>query len=185
MVITARVEAMEWIENDGDDYIFGLAGNAVLDAMVAKNRRQSTLSSRPKADSRSCAPMRASPTRRVAGKRPRKVVGAAGVFVAAGLRGETTSTGMRQEVDNPLCRHLAQRLGAVPLRGRLLPAAGQMENLIKLHKAQLASDRMVVSQGATANQVRLRAPTTAAFWFDAWRARPPRFFRRQTRLRDR
>jgi hypothetical protein len=39
---------------------------------------------------------------------------------------------------------------------------GQMENLIKLHKAQLASDRMSC-HNATANQVRL-AFLTAAFW---------------------
>src|ERR1700674_2630276 len=39
---------------------------------------------------------------------------------------------------------------------------GQMENLIKLHKAQLASDRMSC-HSATANQVRL-ALHTAAFW---------------------
>ena len=39
---------------------------------------------------------------------------------------------------------------------------GQMENLIKLHKAQLASDRMW-SRSATANQVRL-VLHTAAFW---------------------
>src|SRR5216683_8397599 len=31
-----RVEAMEWAEDDGDDYIFGLAGNAALDAFVAE-----------------------------------------------------------------------------------------------------------------------------------------------------
>src|SRR5579864_5064145 len=31
-----RVEAMEWAENDGDDYIFGLPGNAALDAQVAE-----------------------------------------------------------------------------------------------------------------------------------------------------
>src|SRR5262245_4460874 len=31
-----RVEAMEWAENNGADYIFGLQGNAVLDAIVAK-----------------------------------------------------------------------------------------------------------------------------------------------------
>jgi hypothetical protein len=37
-----------------------------------------------------------------------------------------------------------------------------MENLIKLHKAQLASDRMSC-HNATANQVRL-ALHTAAFW---------------------
>jgi hypothetical protein len=30
-----RVEAMEWAENDGADYIFGLPGNAMLDALVA------------------------------------------------------------------------------------------------------------------------------------------------------
>src|ERR1700676_2815339 len=31
-----RVEAMEWAENDGEDYIFGLPGNAVLDAQVTE-----------------------------------------------------------------------------------------------------------------------------------------------------
>src|SRR5260370_42503689 len=39
---------------------------------------------------------------------------------------------------------------------------GQMENLIKLHKAQLASDR-TSCHAATANQVRL-VLHTAAFW---------------------
>src|SRR5580698_9370884 len=31
-----RVEAMEWAENDGSDYIFGLAGNPALDALMAE-----------------------------------------------------------------------------------------------------------------------------------------------------
>jgi hypothetical protein len=31
-----RVEAMEWAEDNNTDYIFGLAGNAVLDALVAE-----------------------------------------------------------------------------------------------------------------------------------------------------
>ena len=39
---------------------------------------------------------------------------------------------------------------------------GQMENMIKLHKAQMASDRMSC-HSATANQVRL-ALHTAAYW---------------------
>jgi hypothetical protein len=39
---------------------------------------------------------------------------------------------------------------------------GQMENLVKLHKAQLASNRMSC-HSATANQVRL-VLHTAAFW---------------------
>src|SRR6516164_9875776 len=42
---------------------------------------------------------------------------------------------------------------------------GQMENLIKLHKAQLASDR-TSCHSATANQVRL-VLHTAAFWLMA------------------
>src|SRR5215468_11793531 len=31
-----RVEAMDWAEDNGTDYIFGLGGNAVLDARVAE-----------------------------------------------------------------------------------------------------------------------------------------------------
>jgi hypothetical protein len=31
-----RVEAMEWAENNDADYIFGLAGNSSLDALVAE-----------------------------------------------------------------------------------------------------------------------------------------------------
>jgi Transposase DDE domain group 1 len=31
-----RVEAMEWAEDNDTDYIFGLAGNAALDALVAE-----------------------------------------------------------------------------------------------------------------------------------------------------
>ena len=31
-----RVEAMEWAEDNDADYIFGLAGNAALDALVAE-----------------------------------------------------------------------------------------------------------------------------------------------------
>jgi DDE family transposase len=31
-----RVEAMEWAESSGEDYIFGLGGNAALDARLAE-----------------------------------------------------------------------------------------------------------------------------------------------------
>jgi hypothetical protein len=31
-----RVEAMEWADDNNADYIFGLAGNAVLDALLAE-----------------------------------------------------------------------------------------------------------------------------------------------------
>src|ERR1700719_3706239 len=75
--------------------------------------------------------------------------------------GETTSTGMRQEVD---IRYVVTSLkgAAQHLYEDVYCQRGQMENLIKLHKAQLASDRMSC-HSATANQVRL-ALHTAAFW---------------------
>jgi Transposase DDE domain group 1 len=75
--------------------------------------------------------------------------------------GETTSTGMRQEVD---IRYVVTSLKgtAQHLYEDVYCQRGQMENLIKLHKAQLASDRMSC-HSATANQVRL-ALHTAAFW---------------------
>jgi hypothetical protein len=67
----------------------------------------------------------------------------------------------RQEVD---IRYVATSLEGSPehLYENVYCQRGQMENLIKLHKAQLASDRMSC-HSATANQVRL-VLHTAAFW---------------------
>jgi hypothetical protein len=95
-------------KTDGADYIFGLPGNAPLDAMVAE-----------------------------------------------------TADSMRQEVD---IRYVVTSLkgSAQHLYENVYCHRGQMENLIKLHKAQLASDRMSC-HSATANQVRL-VLHTAAFW---------------------
>jgi hypothetical protein len=51
-----RVEAMEWAEDNGVDYIFGLAGNSTLDALVAETARsqadQRSLRSSPSSASR-------------------------------------------------------------------------------------------------------------------------------------
>ena len=68
---------------------------------------------------------------------------------------------MRQEVD---IRYVVTSLdgSAQHLYENIYCQRGQMENLIKLHKAQLASDRMSC-HSATANQVRL-VLHTAAFW---------------------
>ena len=68
---------------------------------------------------------------------------------------------MRQEVD---IRYVVTSLkgSAQHLYEKVYCQRGQMENLIKLHKAQLASDRMSC-HSATANQVRL-VLHTAAFW---------------------
>src|SRR6266705_2626317 len=92
--------------------------------------------------------------------RPRKVVARLECSLQPDA-GEITSTGMRQEVD---IRYVVTSLkgSAQHLYENVYCQRGQMENLIKLHKAQLASDRMSC-HSATANQVRL-VLHTAAFW---------------------
>jgi len=97
-------------------------------------------------------------------KRPRKVV----ARLECSLQPVDGETGMRQEVD---IRYVVTSLkgSAQHLYENVYCHRGQMENLIKLHKAQLASDRMSC-HSATANQVRL-VLHTAAFLADAWRAR--------------
>jgi hypothetical protein len=71
---------------------------------------------------------------------------------------------MRQEVD---ARYVVTSLAgdAQHLYENVYCQRGQMENLIKLHKAQLASDR-TSCHSAIANQVRL-VLHTAAFWLMA------------------
>jgi hypothetical protein len=88
-------------------------------------------------------------------RRPRKVVARLECSLQPG------DNGMRQEVD---IRYVVTSLkgSARHLYENVYCQRGQMENLIKLHKAQLASDRMSC-HSATANQVRL-VLHTAAFW---------------------
>jgi hypothetical protein len=154
-----RVEAMEWAEDDGADYIFGLAGNTTLDALVAGTadnlRFHHAKSSQTKLRTYASFTYQAG-----SWTRPRKVVARLECSLQPDA-GETTSTGMRQEVD---IRYVVTSLkgSAQHLYENVYCQRGQMENLIKLHKAQLASDRMSC-HSATANQVRL-ALHTAAFW---------------------
>ena len=154
-----RVEAMEWAEDNDSDYIFGLAGNAVLHALVAQTadnlRFRHALSRREKLRTFTSFMYQAS-----SWKRPRKVVARLECSLQPDA-GETTSTGMRQEVD---IRYVVTSLEGTArhLYENVYCQRGQMENLIKLHKAQLASDRMSC-HSATANQVRL-VLHTAAFW---------------------
>ena len=154
-----RVEAMEWAEDNDTDYIFGLPGNAVLDALVAKTaddlRFHHAQSRQEKVRTFASFTYRAS-----SWKRPRKVVARLECSLQPD-EGATTSTGMRQEVD---IRYVVTSLkgSAQHLYENVYCRRGQMENLIKLHKAQLASDRMSC-HSATANQVRLSFHT-AAFW---------------------
>jgi hypothetical protein len=154
-----RVEAMEWAENNGADYIFGLQGNPVLDAMVAKTadnlRFHHAKSRQEKVRTYTSFRYQAS-----SWKRPRKVVARLECSLQPD-EGGIPSNGMRQEVD---IRYVVTSLkgSAQYLYEDVYCQRGQMENLIKLHKAQLASDRMSC-HSATANQVRL-ALHTAAYW---------------------
>jgi hypothetical protein len=152
----ARLEAMEWAENNDADYIFGLAGNVALDALVAETalnlRFHHAMSSNPKLRTFASFSYQAGSWRR-----PRKVV----ARLECSLQPAPGGTGMRQEVD---IRYVVTSLKGSPrhLYENVYCQRGQMENLIKLHKAQLASDRMSC-HSATANQVRL-VLHTAAFW---------------------
>jgi hypothetical protein len=151
-----RVEAMDWAEDNATDYIFGLAGNAPLDVLVAEAadnlRFHHAMSSEAKLRTFASFTYRAHSWRR-----PRKVV----ARLECSLQPIAGETGMRQEVD---IRYVVTSLegSAQHLYEKVYCQRGQMENLIKLHKTQLASDRMSC-HSATANQVRL-VLHTAAFW---------------------
>src|ERR1700675_1133592 len=151
-----RAEAMEWGGDKDADYIFGLAGNTALDALVAETadnlRFHHAISSKAKLRTFASFTYKAG-----SWKRPRKVV----ARLECSLQPVTGETGMRQEVD---IRYVVTSLdgSAQHLYENVYCQRGQMENLIKLHKAQLASDRMSC-HSATANQVRL-VLHTAAFW---------------------
>jgi Transposase DDE domain group 1 len=155
-----RVEAMEWVEDNGADYIFGLAGNSALDAQVAETadnlRFHHANSSQAKLRTYASFMYQAG-----SWTRPRKVVARLECSLQPDTAADATSTGMRQEVD---IRYVVTSLkgSAQHLYDDVYCQRGQMENLIKLHKAQLASDRMSC-HSATANQVRL-VLHTAAFW---------------------
>ena len=171
-----RVEAMDGAEDDGEDYIFGLAGNTVLDALTAQAalilRCRHAMSRKPKLRTYTSFMYQAG-----SWKRPRKVV----ARLECSLQPVPGETGMRQEVD---IRYVVTSLkgSARHLYENVYCQRGQAENLIKLHKAQLASDRMSC-HSATANQVR---PPHRRVLADARRVcrDPQREPARQVRVRD-
>jgi hypothetical protein len=173
-----RVEAMEWAENNDADYIFGLAGNAALDALVAETalnlRFHHAMSSKAKLRTFASFMYQAGSWRR-----PRKVV----ARLECSLQPVPGETGMRQEVD---IRYVVTSLkgSAQHLYENVYCQRGQMENLIKLHKAQLASERMFVSQRD--RQSSAPRPPHCRVLADAWRARrhPADKPARQCRVRD-
>jgi len=153
----ARPEAMDWCEQNSVDYIFGLAGNAVLHARV-----------RAIADDL-CV------RRAEAGEDKRRTWNA---FVYAARRWinerhvvarlEATSLGLD-------VRYVVTTLAgaAEHLYETVYCARGQAENFIKLHKAQLASDR-TSCRSPNANQFRLILHTAAYWLLLTLRAAAPR-----------
>jgi Transposase DDE domain group 1 len=154
-----RTEALDWCDANGTGYIFGLAGNAVLDREVAglseQLRFMHAQSNVPK--------MRyyTSFEHRVGSwSRSRRVI----ARIEASMQPDPTPDNpdaMRQEID---VRFVVTSLegDAQRLYEGVYCQRGEAENLIKLHKAQLASDRTSCTS-AVGNQIRLML-TTAAFW---------------------
>lgn len=142
-----RPEVMAWCEANGVDYILGLPGNAVLDRLVE-----------PMADD--VRVRRAEAQAPVVRRHTETRYGAKSWHcarrVAARIEATTKGLDIRYVVTN------IARGSAEWLYDTLYCARGQAENLIKLHKTQLASDR-TSCRSPLANQVRL-VLHTAAYW---------------------
>lgn len=154
-----RAEALDWCDGNGIGYIFGFPGNSVLDKEVAEAsdhlRFWHALSEAPKERCYKALWYKAG-----SWSAPRRVI----ARIEASMHPDPTPAdpnAMRQEID---VRYVVTSLDGDPERlyEGVYCQRGQAENLIKLHKAQLASDR-TSCHSATANQVRLTL-ATAAFW---------------------
>jgi hypothetical protein len=143
----ARPEAMTWCENNGIDYIFGLSGTKPL----ARKVDEVADDIRTRRAIENLAVLRGYAETRHKAKswdRERRTV----------ARIEATKLGLD-------IRFVVTSLNvgsAEWIYDSLYCARGQAENLIKLHKTQLASDR-TSCRSALANQVRL-VLHTAAYW---------------------
>jgi hypothetical protein len=142
----ARPEAMEWCEENGVDYIFGLAGNNVLHAEIRAAADELCVCRAETGEEK----RRTWTTLTYAAKswaRPRRVI----------ARLEASTRGFDARYIVTTLRGSAERLYET-----VYCARGQAENFIKLHKTQLASDR-TSCRSPIANQFRL-VLHTAAYW---------------------
>jgi hypothetical protein len=143
----ARPEVMEWCDENGIDFVFGLAGNDVLRRLIE-----------PMADD--VRVRRAEANAAVIRRYTETRYGAKSWTVDRRViaRIEATTQGLDSRYVVTSFAHGS----AEWLYDSLYCARGQAENLIKLHKSQLASDR-TSCRSPLANQVRL-VLHTAAYW---------------------
>jgi hypothetical protein len=142
-----RHEAMAWCEANGVDYIFGLGGNDVLDRLVDVTADDVRVR-RAEGDS----PVVRQYAETSYGAKSWKCLRR----VAARIEATCNGLDIRYVVTN------IARGSAEWLYDTLYCERGQAENLIKMHKSQLASDR-TSCRAPLANQVRLLLHT-AAYW---------------------
>jgi len=138
---------MEWCDENGVDFIFGLPGNAVLDRLV--DEAADDIRTRRALDQKPCLRGFAETSYRAKSwNTDRRAV----------ARIEATTKGL----DIRFVVTSFKTGSAEHIYETLYCARGQAENLIKLHKAQLASDR-TSCRSPLANQMRLILHT-AAYW---------------------
>jgi hypothetical protein len=143
-----RWEAMEWCEQNGVQYVFGLQKNKALDALV-------------KAEAAAVDARWAAAPGLAALRDYTETLYAAETWTSRRrvvARIEATYQGLDTRYVVTNVRHCAAQW----LYDSLYCARGQAENLIKRHKSQLASDR-TSCRSPLANQMRLTLHT-AAYW---------------------
>lgn len=164
-----RAEALDWCDDNSVGYIFGFPGNSILAAETAAAaehlRFWHALSDASKSRCYKAFDYQAG-----SWSAPRRVI----ARIEASLQDDPTPTqpeGKRVEID---IRYVVTTLegDAERLYEGVYCQRGQAENLIKLHKAQLASDR-TSCHSATANQVRLMLHSAAFALMHTVRAAVP------------
>ena len=129
-----RPEAMRWCENNGVSYIFGLPGNVVLDRLV----EPAADDIRVRRAENQAEMLRGFAETRYAAKswdKERRVV--ARIEASASHADDM----LRRGIDIRYVVTSLQESNAEHIYETIYCARGQAENLIKQHKAQLASDR--------------------------------------------
>jgi hypothetical protein len=142
-----RPEVMEWCDKNGIDFVFGLPGNPVLDRAV--DETAADIRTRRAIDQKPCL-------RGFAETRYRAKSWNTERRACARIEATTKGLDIRfvvTSIEIGSTEHIYETLYC---------ARGQAENLIKLHKAQLASDR-TSCRSPLANQMRLILHT-AAYW---------------------